>query len=107
MRWLFKIPHLVKDGQFLPRIKEALEAQGCPSHLTIEFPKGGGYSGSIEVTIGSPAEKEFDAVVSLKDWTRFPARIRAAATALRDVSYEGRFVIGHADGVLTIRAETH
>ena len=98
-----KIPHLVKNGQFLPLIKQVLKAEGCPGNMTIKFPKGGGYSGKIEVTIGSPTEKEFDAAVSLKDRTRFPARIRAAATALRDVRCKGRFVIGHADGVLTIR----
>jgi len=99
-----KIPHLVRNGKFLPLIKDALEADGCPGDVTIKFPKGGGYSGSIEVTIGPPTEIEFDAAVSLKDRTRFPARIRAAATALRDVRCQGRFVIVHLDGVLTISA---
>ncbi len=99
-----KIPHLVRDGQFLSRIKEALETEGCPGCVTIKFSKGGGYSGSIEVTIGSPTEKEFDADVSLKDRTRFPARIRAAATALRDAGCQGRSLVSHADGVLTISA---
>ncbi len=97
-----KIPYLVRDGQFLPRIKETLEAEGCPGNVSIKFSKGGGYSGSIEVTIGKPTEKEFNAEVSLKDRTRFPARIRAAATALRDVGCEGCYLIGHVDGVLTI-----
>jgi len=99
-----KISHLVRDGQFLPRIKEVLENEGCLGNLAIKFPRGGGYSGNIEVTIGSPTEKEFDAEVSLKDRTRFPARIRAAATALRDSGCEGRFLISHLDGVLNIRA---
>lgn len=40
----------------------------------------------------------------LPDATRFPARIKAAATALLNCGYEGRFDISHSDGLLTIRA---
>lgn len=99
-----KIPHLVRDRQFKPIISQAIAAEGCTSRIDIGLPKGGGYSGDIGVFIGPATEKSFEAEVSLNDWTRFPARIRAAATALRDERYKGCFRIAHSDGVLTIRA---
>jgi len=98
-----KIPHLVKGGQFKPVIRRALEIDGCHGHIDIKLPKGGGYDGEVYVTIESTVEKEFEAEVSLNDWTRFPARIRAAATALRDAGCYGRFRITHSDGILTIK----
>ncbi|MFH1984986.1 MAG: hypothetical protein ABIL58_24350 [Pseudomonadota bacterium] len=98
-----KIPHLVRDGQFTLTIAEAITAKGCVGPIEINLAKGGGYKGDIEVTIGPATEKNFEAEVSLNDWTRFPARIRAAATALRDAGCQGRFRIAHSDGVLTIR----
>ncbi|MFH1981295.1 MAG: hypothetical protein ABIL58_05605 [Pseudomonadota bacterium] len=99
-----KIPHLVRSGQFRPIIAVAIEAEGCPGGFRVDLPLGGGYSGDIVVSIGSATEKAFEAEVSLNDWTRFPARIRAAATALRDVGCKGHFRISHTDGVLIIRA---
>ena len=63
---------------------------------------GGGYSGSIRVKIEKSQTLEFPADWESKDWTRFPARIRAAATALRDTSHFGTFDISHQDGTLRI-----
>ena len=62
----------------------------------------GGYPGSIRVRISRDSADEFAADWERSDWTRIPARIRAAATALRDRGCYGRFLITHQDGALTI-----
>jgi hypothetical protein len=62
----------------------------------------GGYKGSIDVVISDLKEQEFNADLELADWTRFPARIRAAATELRDQGYSGVFKISHDEGRLQI-----
>ncbi|HOX02132.1 MAG TPA: hypothetical protein P5555_07225, partial [Candidatus Paceibacterota bacterium] len=63
---------------------------------------GGGYSGFIRVKIEERQAREFEGDWESKDWTRFPARIRAAATALRDTGHFGTFDISHQDGKLRI-----
>ena len=96
------IPHLVRQGGFRPLIAEALKQRGCPGTIKVNLGKIGGYSGSVEITVGGPRQNEFEAAIDLKDWTRFPARIRAAATALRDRGCTGRFRVVHEDGVLVM-----
>jgi hypothetical protein len=62
--------------------------------------KPGGYELAVDVFI-KPGE-EFQSDRGYRDSTRFPARIRAAATALRDLGNFGRFSIRHRQSVLTI-----
>ncbi|MCX5636068.1 MAG: hypothetical protein NTX52_00040, partial [Planctomycetota bacterium] len=93
---------LVQDGKFRPIIRNELKAKGCPDELDINLGMPGGYRGKMKVTIGEPNEKEFEANVELSDRTRFPARIRAAATALHDQGCKGRFQIQHNDGKVQI-----
>jgi len=64
--------------------------------------KPGGYSGKIAVTVDAGNPTHFETDWSAGDPTRFPARIKAAATALRNCGSTGRFEISHADGVLSI-----
>jgi hypothetical protein len=64
---------------------------------------GGGYNGSINATICPNEQGFFGADCELKDPTRFPARIRAAATALKNCECHGQFEILHLDGSITIR----
>ena len=71
--------------------------------VRIPLTPAGGYKGNVQVEIGSRNEDEFEADLELTDTTRFPARIRAAATELRDQGLKGTFRISHDDGVLEIR----
>jgi len=64
--------------------------------------KPGGYSGKITVTVDAGNPTHFETDWSGGDPTQFPARIKAAATALRNCGSTGRFEISHADGVLSI-----
>jgi hypothetical protein len=97
-----KIPHLVRDGSFRPLIRKALEDSHRRLPLTVPLRKEDGYPGNILISILSRDEKEFEAEVDLSDWSRFPARIRATATELRDQGFVGRFRIIHNNGVLII-----
>jgi len=58
-----------------------------------------GYSNCLTVTIDSANAANFEAERAPK---RFPSRIKAAATALRNCGTSGRFVISHESGTLSI-----
>jgi len=70
--------------------------------VTVDLRISGGYGGCIRVKIDRSHLREFEANWENEDWTRFPARIRAAATALRDTGHFGTFDISHEDGALLI-----
>jgi hypothetical protein len=63
----------------------------------------GGYGGKFIVTVEDNGSSCFEVSWATKDWTRFPARIRAAATALKSCGRFGRFEIEHRNGQLVIR----
>jgi len=65
--------------------------------------KPGGYSGQVKVDIIDGDPDGFCVDWKGSDPTRFPARIKAAATALYRCKYFGKFLITHANGKLTIR----
>ena len=62
----------------------------------------GGYPGSILITIRSEDRGFFESDWEAADVTRFPARLKAAATALFNCSCFGRFKVVHSDGALEI-----
>jgi hypothetical protein len=86
-----KIRHLQNDGTFRPQIRDSLRALVSSDVVNTSVSRKGGYRGSIAVVIGARDEKEFEANVNLVDRTRFPARIRAVATELRDQGLSGVF----------------
>ena len=61
-----------------------------------------GYRDQVVVTITAGEPDEFEADWQGADPTRFPARIKAAAAALRNCGLYGKFVIGHGGGTLSI-----
>jgi hypothetical protein len=77
-----------------------LEAGGA---VYVEF-DGGGYGRRVIVTIETGAADRFGSDWEGKDTTRFLARIRAAATALRNCNCFGSYEIVHRDGALGIRS---
>jgi hypothetical protein len=100
-----RIPHLTHTNQsyFYPLVREAVRRRRNWRALAVALGRLGGFNGRRNITIAAADELEFDADVELNDWTYFPARIRAAATALRDAGLIGVFQIEHQDGQLTIR----
>jgi hypothetical protein len=65
-----------------------------------------GYPGEQMVTLTADDKSYFSSTRDWPDVTRFPVRIRAAATALRDAGLLGTFLITHKDGEMTIRQAT-
>jgi hypothetical protein len=65
----------------------------------------GGYPGGVVVTIRSDNTTTFGTDWEGTDDTRFPARIKAAATALYNCGFVGRFLVVHADGALEVSAD--
>jgi hypothetical protein len=96
-----------KRSKFLAACEEALNQQredlgaGAVVHVALEE---GGYDGQVLVTIHCEDRNAFATDWERSDPTRFPVRIKAAATALLNCGFEGRFEISHLDGHLTIRA---
>jgi hypothetical protein len=105
-----EIPHLKRPGQStfykpchagLRRGNDLLLA----GPITVEFKKEQpGYPGDELVEIQSKKEETFQTDWEGRDPTRFPARIKAGATALRDEGYRGTFRIRHEGGTLVISA---
>jgi hypothetical protein len=62
-----------------------------------------GFEGDLYITIDPQNPACFVTNWTNTDPTWFPARIKAAATALRDSGYSGRFKITHDGGLLTMR----
>lgn len=95
----------VTRSKFIEPIQEALKAAGgC---VALDRPlrvlmTERGYPGRVRVTIWRERVDEFASDWEGADRTRFPVRIRAAATALRDQRCYGPFVITHREGLLTI-----
>jgi hypothetical protein len=103
-----RIPHLTRQdtSNFYPVVREILPV-GCPlapgQIISCDLPADGGFAGDVAVDIFDGPEFDTDWTSSNPDeWSLFPARIRAAATALRDTGQRGRFRITHKDGALTI-----
>ncbi|WP_412070608.1 DUF3427 domain-containing protein [Rubrivirga sp. IMCC43871] len=62
----------------------------------------GGYDGDVVINVEASVTDHFLAEWSGSDQTRFPARIRAAATAIRDTVGPGNYYVRHQDGHLSI-----
>ena len=84
--------------QTVLRDRAILESGGT---VRVQF-EDGGYVGRVTVTIRAGDATSFGTDWTSADETRFPARIRAAATALLNRGCLGQFLIAHADGVLEI-----
>lgn len=77
----------------------ALDAGGS---VRIQFDESG-YEGKVSINIRPLDTAHFETDWQGDDATRFPARIRAAATALLNCKFVGDYVISHSDGLIEIR----
>jgi hypothetical protein len=99
-----KIKYALRS-KFIANCEETINAKlndlqkGLPIRVDFET---GGYDGEITVTIERNNSKEFNTNWENNDPTRFPARIKAAATALFNCHCFGRYKIKHENGVLII-----
>ena len=80
--------------------RKELEVGGI---VRIKFDKRGGYPGRIKVTIRPNDTVSFETNWEGNDPTRFPARIKAAATALLNCECLGCYEITHRNGTMEIQ----
>jgi len=74
--------------------------QGIPISITFS---SGGYNGEIKITIEKTDSISFQTDWVSSDPSRFPARIRAVASALFRQNCFGDYLISHYSGTITIR----
>ena len=94
-----------KRSSFLAPCEEAITRNrgDLESGLPVQVHLGsGGYNGRVLVTISSDDNMMFATNWVSSDPTRFPVRIKSAATALYKCSCFGRFEITHNDGIVRI-----
>jgi hypothetical protein len=93
-------------SRFLPELEHLIRSEparlGVGGALCVGLNQGG-YQGQITVTIDADDMEYFGTDWSANDPTRFPARVKAAATALRNCNVHGSFLITHDNGVLEIK----
>src|SRR5690349_6119162 len=100
-----KIRYSVRSSFLLPckgAIRNGGQRLQNGGSVSVNLPSGG-YDGHVYVNIRPRDPATFETNWANSDPTRFPARIKAAATALKDSGYIGRFEITHTDGILGIR----
>lgn len=104
-----KIPYALRS-KFTVSCQQSLVAQQAQlaSGQVIQIPLGpGGYAGQATVTIYDDEATEFETDWTGDDLTRFPARLKATATALRACGYTGTFAISHIAGVVSVQNSYH
>jgi hypothetical protein len=97
------IPY-VRRSRFLNDCENAIRRGGAAEVELVQFMLDkGGYAGHITVTIPDGDSGSFGTDWKASDPTRFPARIKAAATALFNCGCRGRYEVIHKNGTLEIR----
>lgn len=101
----FNIRYNVSRSKFYLKVREVIEREmpfdtGKTIECKLQEPKPG-YELAVDVII-KPGE-QFQSSRGWDDPTRFPARIKAAATALRDSGNLGPYSISHRGNILRIR----
>ncbi len=97
----------VSESDFLEPCERAIRSErialsaGEPIRIDLDAEKPG-YSGQVVVEIRAGDGSGFGSDFQASDPTRFPARIRAAATALFNCGCSGQFLITHRNRVLEI-----
>jgi superfamily II DNA or RNA helicase/HKD family nuclease len=71
--------------------------------VTLTVEAKGGYSGDLTITIEDGNERTFRAQTPIRDLTRFPARIKAVASALARNKCHGKFRIVLKNGEVSIQ----
>lgn len=97
-----KIPYHIKNSDFVNVIQDKISNFKNEKIIELNDLSNDGYSGEFEVEIGINNNDFEVSDYNNKDITRFPARIKAAATALKSSNLLGRFRISHNSGILKI-----
>lgn len=100
-----KISYLKRRSSFLKPCVDAIREnadrllEGATVRVELS-PRG--YAGCVNVTVRAEDSMQFETDWDYSDPSRFPARLKAAATALHECSCYGQFRLSHNDGLLEI-----
>lgn len=102
------IPYNTESGGFKETISNSLKENSVIfsdfGKIKIELEAdAAGYSGEVRATIHPDLDEGFGSDWPGEDPTRFPARIRAAASALKDNGFKDDWMISHNDGTIKIQ----
>jgi len=97
-----KIPYHLKNSDLVNFIKNNLLDFKNLNVIKLKDLETDGYSGEFEIDVSTDDNVFNVSDYNNNDTTRFPARIRAAATALKLSNLLGRFRISHDSGILKI-----
>ena len=100
---MMSIRYNIQRSSFAQRIEDAIRESGDVSRAVQVELEPGGYNRDTQIEIGADDPHYFRTEWSGKDQSRFSARLRAAATALRDRRLYGRYHASHKDGTLVLR----
>ena len=106
-----KINYLVrtKGTKLYPEIRPWIDAnrgrisRGARVLKSFAWPEPGYSARNLLIVIDAPTDNEFQTSSAGDDPTRFPARIRALATALRDAGLPGVYCVSHEWGEIVLR----
>ena len=103
-----QITYNVRRSSFHQPCAQATEADRAKiasgSYIVIQVnAKADGYPGQFNVTIDPHDWRHVEAEPDISEPTRFGARIKAAATVLRDCGFSGDFDIWHEAGTIRLR----
>jgi hypothetical protein len=91
-------------GRLVDHIKTNRASLDSGQGLVFGFDESeAGYVNDAVVIIDPHDRNEFETDLELRDPSRFPARMKAAATALRDCNCSGRYRISHNEGRVFIK----
>jgi hypothetical protein len=102
-----RIRYNVRQSKFVAPIWAAIQQaeggvrSGRPIIIHLDEERDG-YAGEVLVELDRENPETFQTNWDGDDESRFPARIRAAATVLRDAGSFGRFLIKHDSGQLIV-----
>lgn len=95
------IRYNVRRSSFRSRLEAALRGWDRSKPIRIDLMKTGGYARDLQITIGRTHAEHFRSTWPGAE-KRFSARLRAAATVLRDLRLAGRYHAVHRDGTVTL-----
>lgn len=96
------IPHIQKESEFSKLLKDGLRVLEVERKVVVNLNKAGGYRGKIEISIRNTNEGAFKTNFDNEDSSRFPARIKAVASELRNQGILGSFLVSHEEGMIEV-----
>jgi hypothetical protein len=102
-----EISYLKRRSKFLAPCVDAISQQRdallAGKIIRVDLRDAAGWELAVKATISDKDKLSFGTDWKNKDPSFFPARLKAAATALRNCGLNGNFIVEHNNSTVTIR----